>query len=912
MPINVHGGADMDLCVDRKWSWPHVFVRCIQNMLGVIIFIRIIWITDQVGLGMTIFFIFLGFLVSFLTTMSVAAISTDQRVGFFSTISTYASSAVAAGVAVLYVCSNVIAFAAFIVALAETLVNFLRNSGSTIIDGSINDMRIFSAVFCILVLLVATFRSKDYFKCRVIMMLLVLIAVLVQIVVLTMPSLTIERRVNSTAFKISDYNPYDEKAMGFVVYFPAVTCIFAGLTIPSSFVRKKDNIFHGTSLALVLSSLLYILTAVLEAHFFAVSHLVLSHIIEPGQKLHAMALLRSLPVTIVVLLSCFYCAYTAFISASQTVQAVGKSNGLVPGWDKLGRGYGGENSPRIAFIVITVVGIALTMIGDFNIIASIMTIYYLATFCILNYSVFMATLKSEKPMYRWFNRWLALICSLLCVHIMLAVSWKLTNAAILTFLKFYIYIKWKQSQPKGVQKLVGSSFINTLSGLQNMARETDLCYKPQMLLLTGNPAARPALVDFANNIIMGRSLLICGFVIPQPVSSRTYLMTDKVDRQMAEWFANRQISAFPATVANENQVEGAATLLQTSGIGKMRPNILMVGFKSKWYTEGVANLEAIMGFYEVILNAFEKNVGVAIFRNSQIGFDLTEHLIRNDSTNSIIDADENGINTDPYAQGNISQCSRQSSQKAPKGVSGVIRTVTSFVRRNAVADLENETNGGAAKGNNRFQLVSKHSVRDFHSTELMVQLDRFRTRIHHGTIDVWWLKDDGGLTLLLPYLLQLPGTYLEGARMRVFLEGGRSDRVGEEQKHMAKLLRAFRVDCSDLNVITGFDHPPNKSTMQEFQQLVAPFKNGGIEKRGLITDEELENFCLKTNRYLRTRELLHQHSRNADLIIVTLPIPRRSAMSASLYMSWLEMISKDLPPTLLIRGNRTSVLSYFE
>ncbi|VDO08804.1 unnamed protein product [Haemonchus placei] len=215
-------------------------------------------------------------------------------------------------------------------------------------------------------------------------------------------------------------------------------------------------------------------------------------------------------------------------------------------------------------------------------------------------------------MYRWFNRWLALICSLLCVHIMLAVSWKLTNAAILTFLKFYIYIKWKQSQPKGGQKLVGSSFINTLSGLQNMARETDLCYKPQ-----------------------------------QPVSSRTYLMTDKVDKQMTEWFANRHVSAFPATVANENQVEGAATLLQTSGIGKMRPNILMVGFKSKWNTDGVANLEAIMGYYEIILNAFEKNVGVAIFRNSQIGFDLTEHLKRNDSTNSIIDADENGINTDP-------------------------------------------------------------------------------------------------------------------------------------------------------------------------------------------------------------------------------------------------------------------------
>ncbi|PIO70898.1 hypothetical protein TELCIR_07223 [Teladorsagia circumcincta] len=472
----------MQLCVDRKWNWPHVFVRCLQNMLGVIIFIRITWITDEVGL-----------------------------------------------------------------------------------------------VFCLLVLLAAAIRSVDYFQCRLVMMLLVLIAVLMQMVGLLLPSLIMERRINSTAFNISDYNPYDEKAMGFVVYFPAVTCIFAGLTIRGNFKRKK-------------------------------------------------AVLKSLPVTVVVLLSCFYCAYTAFLSAAQSVQLlyhihhnpeqdVGKSSGLVPGWDKMGKGYGKENSPRVAFVVITLVGIALTMIA-------------------------------EKPMYRWFNRWLALLCSLLCVHIMLAVSWKLTNAAILTFLKFYIYIKWKQSQIKSGQKLAGSSFTNTLSGLQNMERESDLSYKPQMMLLTGNPAARPALVDFANNIIMGRSLLICGFVIPQPVSSRTYIMTEKVDRQMSEWLANRDVSAFPATVANENQVEGAATLLQTSGVGKMRPNILMVGFKTKWERGGASNLDAVIGYYEIVLNAFEKNVGVAIFRNSHIGFDLTERLKHNDS-GSVIDADENGINTDP-------------------------------------------------------------------------------------------------------------------------------------------------------------------------------------------------------------------------------------------------------------------------
>lgn len=47
----VRASDDILLSDHRKWGWPHVFVRCLQNMLGVIIFIRIAWITGEVGLG---------------------------------------------------------------------------------------------------------------------------------------------------------------------------------------------------------------------------------------------------------------------------------------------------------------------------------------------------------------------------------------------------------------------------------------------------------------------------------------------------------------------------------------------------------------------------------------------------------------------------------------------------------------------------------------------------------------------------------------------------------------------------------------------------------------------------------------------------------------------------------------------
>lgn len=38
-------------------------------------------------------------------------------------------------------------------------------------------------------------------------------------------------------------------------------------------------------------------------------------------------------------------------------------------------------------------------------------------------------------------------------------------------------------------------------------------YRPQVLVLSGLPSSRPTLIDFANLITKGNSLLICGHII---------------------------------------------------------------------------------------------------------------------------------------------------------------------------------------------------------------------------------------------------------------------------------------------------------------------------------------------------------------------------------------------------------------
>ncbi|VDN42401.1 unnamed protein product, partial [Gongylonema pulchrum] len=100
--------------------------------------------------------------------------------------------------------------------------------------------------------------------------------------------------------------------------------------------------------------------------------------------------------------------------------------------------------------------------------------------------------------------------------------------------------------------------------------------------------------------------------------------------------------------------------------------------------------------------------------------------------------------------------------------------------------------------------------------ELVASICRFHRKIKGATIDVWWLYDDGGLTLLVPHLLTLPKSYLENARLRVFSISTSPTMMEQEQRSMAALLTKFRIDFSDVSVIPDIGRKPNAQTYAFF------------------------------------------------------------------------------------------------
>lgn len=57
----------------------------------------------------------------------------------------------------------------------------------------------------------------------------------------------------------------------------------------------------------------------------------------------------------------------------------------------------------------------------------------------------------------------------------------------------------------------------------------------------------------------------------------------------------------------------------------------------------------------------------------------------------------------------------------------------------------------------------------------------FKKRQYRSTIDVWWLYDDGGLTMLIPYIISLRHDWSQ-CRMRVFALANNKNEIETEHK----------------------------------------------------------------------------------------------------------------------------------
>lgn len=91
------------------------------------------------------------------------------------------------------------------------------------------------------------------------------------------------------------------------------------------------------------------------------------------------------------------------------------------------------------------------------------------------------------------------------------------------------------------------------------------------------------------------------------------------------------------------------------------------------------------------------------------------------------------------------------------------------------------------------------------------------------------MYDDGGLTLLLPYIISTRRTW-NSCKLRVFALANKQLELEFEMSAMASLLAKFRIDYSDLQLISDITKKPQESTIRYFKEMVKEFMQASDEE----------------------------------------------------------------------------------
>uniref|UniRef100_A0A8B9VSI6 Solute carrier family 12 member 1 n=1 Tax=Anas zonorhyncha TaxID=75864 RepID=A0A8B9VSI6_9AVES len=792
-----------------KFGWVKgVLVRCMLNIWGVMLFIRLSWIVGQAGIGLGVIIILLATMVTSITGLSTSAIATNGFVrggGAYYLISRSLGPEFGGSIGLIFAFANAVAVAMYVVGFAETVVELLKESDTIMVDES-NDIRIIGTITVVCLLGISVAGMEWEAKAQVILLVVLLIAIANFFIGTVIPTNNEKKARGFFNYQASifaeNFGPDFRGGEGFfsvfAIFFPAATGILAGANISGDLKDPQGAIPKGTMLAILITTVAYIGVAisscVVRDATGNINDTVVSGMSCNGSSAcnlgYDFSRCRNQPcdyglmnnfqvmsmvsgfgplITAGIFSATLSSALASLVSAPKVFQALCKDN-VYKGLHFFAKGYGKNNEPIRGYVLTFVIAMAFILIAELNTIAPIISNFFLASYALINFSCFHASYAKSpgwRPAFRYYNMWVSLFGALLCCGVMFVINWW---AALITYaieLFLYIYVTYKKPEVNWGSSTQALYYINALDSALALTAVEDHVknFRPQCIVLTGAPMIRPALLDITHTFTKNNGLCICCEVYTGPRKLCVKEMNSGMAKKQA-WLTKNKRKAFYAAVAADSFRDGVKSLLQASGLGRMKPNTLVIGFKKDWRNAAASQVENYVG---VIHDAFDFELGMIIVRISQ-GFDITQVL-----------------------------------------------------QVQATCCLTHQ------KSFHIFFLISESTINTIQSMhmgefnqKLLESSTQFKKKQGKGTIDIWWLFDDGGLTILIPYILTIRKKW-KNCKLRIFT-GGKANRIEEEKLVMASLLSKFRIKFADINIICDINMKPNKESWKFFEEMIEPYR----------------------------------------------------------------------------------------
>lgn len=591
----------------RLGAFGGVFTPSILTILGIILFLRTGYVVGLVGLANALLVILAANVISILTSLSLAAVATQMRVkggGFYYLISRTLGIEFGGALGLILFISISISIAFYAIGLSEVVVQIFQ------LPNYITPQRIAAAV--ILFLFGFAWVGADWAtRLQYLVMGLVAAALIAFFwggVQSFEPNMIRENwEIESSAsFWIA-----------FALFFPAITGFTQGLNMSGDLQDPERAIPLGTFIAVGLSIVIYVAVAVVLAGSADQSSLRDNYLVM-GQisTIHWL-------IAAGVIAATGSSAMASFLGAPRVMQALARDR-VFPHLEFLGKGVGSDDNPRRAVVVSALIALTIVALGDLNFLAPIITMFFLASYALLNYATYFAAdaaSPSFRPSFKLYHKYVSLLGTLACIGAALAVNWTASLIAISLILAIYEYLRrtaekslWSDSKrAHGFRRI--RDFLFEIDKLKEHPRD----WRPQILALSKDKQKRRQLLCFAAWIEGNSGLTTLVTILERDQG-------DKRDRHevmndLREEIKDAQVNAFSLAVEATDFRTGFAIILQAYGVGPIKANTILLNWleeRSRWFPKASEkiyghNIEAASGagFNIVILAAQEKSFAAA-------------------------------------------------------------------------------------------------------------------------------------------------------------------------------------------------------------------------------------------------------------------------------------------------------------
>ncbi len=535
-----------------------VFTPSVLTILGVIMYLRFGWVLGSVGLVGTLLIVTIATSITFLTGLSLSALATNMKVGgggayYIISRSLGLEAGAAIGLPLFFAQSFGIAFyvSGFTEALMDNLGNYLP---------AFLTAKIIAAATLTLLTALAYFSADLAMKAQFIIF-AVIIASLVSFF------------LGGPVTEVTGGVPIP-KGVGFwavfAVFFPAVTGIEAGIAMSGDLKKPSKSLPLGTLGAVLTGYVIYLALPIFLNRSISDESLLLN-----PNAMRSVAKWGGLIVAGVFAAS-LSSALGALLGAPRTLQALANDR-ILPRF--IGQSFGKNDDPRIATAISFGVALVAVLLGDLNMIAPILSMFFLTSYGLLNLSAGLEGLiesPSWRPKFK-IHYAVSLLGAAGCFTVMLMINAGATLAAMFVAGLVYYLVKRRHLHAHwgdmryGILTLLARFSIQRLNRLKPNERS----WQPNILALTGSLKSRWHLVQMADSLTRNSSALTVASILP--VEDWSAEKVQLVEKSMREYLEKREVEAMVKILPSPDRMTGAKSLVRAYGYGPLVPNTILFG-----------------------------------------------------------------------------------------------------------------------------------------------------------------------------------------------------------------------------------------------------------------------------------------------------------------------------------------------